>query len=55
MGFADSVVENEKGKAKNAWNLSAFAKAPKQEPAPEPVAEPSMTTANANRLRLTLL
>jgi ATP-dependent protease ClpP protease subunit len=53
-GFVDSVT-TAKAKTSNAWNLSAFAKAPKQEPAPAPVAEPSMTTANANRLRLTLL
>lgn len=35
MGFADAVVENEKGKPKNTWNLSAFANAPKQKPEPE--------------------
>jgi ATP-dependent Clp protease protease subunit len=29
-GFADSVATNDKGaKAKNAWNLSAYANAPK--------------------------
>lgn len=32
-GFADSVATNTKGaKAKNTWNLSAYANAPKQEP-----------------------
>lgn len=36
-GFADSVATNEKGaKAKNAWNLSAYANAPKQ-PEPEQI------------------
>lgn len=37
-GFADSIVTNEKGaKAKNAWNLAAYANAPKAltEPAKE--------------------
>lgn len=60
MGFADSVVENEKGKAKNAWNLSVFSNAPKQddsEPIVEKIPEPieSATQANANRLRLVLI
>jgi ATP-dependent Clp protease protease subunit len=55
-GFADRVADT---KAKNAWNLSAYAKAPPPEPAePEPK-EPAaagffMSTANANRLRLLL-
>jgi ATP-dependent Clp protease protease subunit len=36
-GFADRVATNEKGaKAKNAWNLSAYANAPKQ-PEPEQI------------------
>lgn len=50
-GFIDRIVKT--GKAKNAWNLSAFSKAPATEPESEP--EPSMTIANTNRLRLTLL
>ena len=41
-GFADSVATNEKGKAKaNAWNLSAYANAPKAERAPAPTPEPA--------------
>jgi ATP-dependent Clp protease protease subunit len=36
-GFADSVVTNEKGsKTKAAWNLSAYANAPKPTAEPEP-------------------
>lgn len=60
-GFIDSIVTGDK-KAKNTWNLSAFANAPKIEappdPEPEPVPEPApeagffMSAANANRLRL---
>lgn len=46
--FVDRVVKT--GKAKNTWNLSAFEKAPQQEPAPE--AGFFMSVANANRLRL---
>lgn len=55
-GFIDSICE--KPKATNAWNLSAFDKAPQQripEPEPEPVPEPSMTQANTNQLRLSTL
>lgn len=42
MGFADAVVENEKGKAKtsNTWNLAAYANAPALSHAPEPVPTP---------------
>lgn len=51
-GFVDSVTS--KAKPGNAWNLSAFKNAPAQEAEPpvqdEP--QPSMTQANANRLRL---
>lgn len=65
-GFADKVVENEKGKAKNTWNLAAFEKAPKAliEPdPPEQIDEPNepapagffMSAANANRLKLALI
>jgi ATP-dependent Clp protease protease subunit len=35
-GFADSIAMNEKGKTKNAWNLSAYKNAPVREPEPEP-------------------
>jgi ATP-dependent Clp protease protease subunit len=59
LGFADSVIENEKGKPKNTWNLSAYAKAPPPDPIPDPTPpEPAiaagffMSGANANRLRL---
>lgn len=56
-GFADAVIDNEKGKPKNAWNLSAYAKAPEalkqtepeQTPEPQPV---GTSTTNANRLKL---
>ncbi|WP_035626943.1 head maturation protease, ClpP-related [Herminiimonas sp. CN] len=42
-GFADSVAFNAKGaKAKNTWNLSAYANAPK--PDPEPIPDPSTAT-----------
>ena len=56
-GFIDRIAKTEKGKAKNTWNLAAFANAPKQdepEPTSEPIPEPSpsMTAANTNRLRL---
>lgn len=56
IGLADSVVENEKGKTKNTWNLAAFKNAPPpieetpEEPAP--VAGFFMGASNANRLRL---
>lgn len=61
-GFIDSITTTDK-KAKNTWNLAAFGNAPaalkEPEKAPEPPApieqSPSMTTANTNRLRLTLL
>lgn len=66
-GFADSVVENEKGKPKNAWNLSAYANAPKIEQSPSPehikIDEPEktepaqeagffMSQSNKNKLQL---
>ena len=52
-GFADSVATNEKGKAKaGAWNLSAYANAPKAErepaPNPEPAPEPEPAIAYAS-------
>jgi len=64
-GFIDSIVSAE-SKAKNTWNLSAFAKVPDQLKAPaDPPPEPEnntqdkpapagffMSAANANRLRL---
>ncbi|WP_395055194.1 head maturation protease, ClpP-related [Polaromonas sp.] len=61
-GFVDSVTTPDK-KAKNTWNLAAFGNAPAalkapepvEDPAPEPEPTPSMTAANGNRLRLTLL
>jgi ATP-dependent protease ClpP protease subunit len=55
MGLADRIADT---KAKNAWNLSAYAKAPPPDPEPEHTEqEPAaagffMSTANANRLRL---
>jgi ATP-dependent Clp protease protease subunit len=59
LGFADEVIENEKGKPKNTWNLSAYEKAPLPPPDPDPTPpEPAiaagffMSGANANRLRL---
>jgi len=57
-GFADSVAQNEKGKAKNTWNLSAFSNVPKGLIEPEPTPEPAdlagvlMSVANANKLKL---
>lgn len=54
-GFADSIAQNEKGKAKNTWNLSAFANVPKElteENEPAPVAGFLMAIANANKLKL---
>lgn len=55
-GFVDRIADAPQ--AKNTWNLAAFDKAPKAlltPPAdPEPPArQPTMTQANANRLRLT--
>lgn len=64
-GFVDRVLSADK-KAKNTWNLAAFAKVPEalKEPAPDPTPESEeieeepaaagffMSTANANRLRL---
>ncbi len=63
-GFVDRLAPEAAKAASNAWNLAAFANAPKalssppapapkNEPAPAPApAKPSMTVANANRLRL---
>ena len=60
-GFIDSITHLKSG-AKNAWNLSAFSKAPKQPEAPKndtnepaPEAGSFMAQANANRLALLLL
>lgn len=58
-GFIDKI-DGGKAKASNTWNLSAYTNAPealKKVPViePNPIPEPSMTTANANRLRLTLI
>lgn len=61
-GFIDSITTTDK-KAKNTWNLAAFANAPKAlaDPPPEPKEEKHeepapagffMAAANANRLRL---
>lgn len=54
-GFCDRLAATAEKKASNTWNLAAYSKAPKAlEPvAPPPAPEPSMTRANANRLRLT--
>jgi hypothetical protein len=59
-GFIDRIADAKA--ASNAWNLSTYANAPTallKEPVaelpPEQPPEPSMTTANANKLRLTLL
>lgn len=61
QGFVDNVIEA-KSKAKNTWNLSAYAKAPMPDPQPEvtpeepaPVAGFFMSEANANRLSLALI
>ena len=58
MGFADSIATNDKGKASNAWNLSAYAHAPalKEKP-PEPAPDLTEQTnaqlqTNKNRMRL---
>lgn len=48
-GFADEMVTNEKGKTKNAWNLSAY----KNAPAPEQEAEPDYS--NEARARMLAL
>jgi ATP-dependent Clp protease protease subunit len=57
-GFVDTVVEA-KSKAKNTWNLSAYANAPPPDPTteetPNEPAQPAgffMSVANANSLRL---
>lgn len=63
-GFVDRVIG--KSTAKNTWNLSAYANAPKPEPEPpepdneqpqEPAPEAGffMSAANTNRLRLALI
>jgi ATP-dependent Clp protease protease subunit len=58
IGLADKKAET---KAKNAWNLSAYDKAPPPDPeskdTPEEPAAAGffMSTANANRLRLALI
>lgn len=58
IGLADKMAET---KAKNAWNLSAYAKAPPPDPQQKtPIEEPApagffMSDANANRLRLALI
>jgi ATP-dependent Clp protease, protease subunit len=63
-GFIDRITQAPAAKAKNAWNLSAFANAPKdllkpEEPerpeAPAADTNPVMTVANANRLRLQMI
>lgn len=53
-GFCDRLAATaENNKASNTWNLSAYSKAPKAlEPVSAPAPDPSMTQANANRLRL---
>lgn len=52
-GFCDRLAATAEKKASNTWNLSAYSKAPKAlEPVPAPASDPSMTQANANRLRL---
>lgn len=58
-GFVDRVTDS-KAKASNAWNLSAFANAPKPpDPATPPKDEPALAagffTSAANQNRLTLL
>ena len=65
IGFANSIVENKKGKASNVWDLSAFKNAPtaKSEPPPDPVQDTPQEPAPAagfftsatNQNRLTLL
>ena len=48
-GFADSIATNSKGtKAKNTWNLSAYANAPKFEP--NPIPEPEINAAARSRM-----
>lgn len=42
FGFADEIATNDKGRAKNAWNLSAYANAPK--PEPELITDPNAAT-----------
>lgn len=54
-GFIDRIADVAKN-ARNEWNLAAYTNAPADLLAtPEPVPPPSMTTANANRLRLSLI
>lgn len=68
-GFIDSITSAD-SKAKNTWNLAAFANAPKElsappdpppDATPEPTNEPApvagffMSAANANRLRLSIV
>lgn len=48
-GFADSIATNSKGtKAKNMWNLSAYANAPKFDP--DPILEPELNAAARSRM-----
>lgn len=59
-GFVDSVVQNEKGKAKNIWKLDAFANVPKElleeeHTEPVPVEGRFMKTANTYTLKLKTL
>ena len=54
-GFADSVTQNEKGKAKNTWNLSSYGEIPESLTVVNiypPIEPNSMTVSNTNRLRL---
>jgi ATP-dependent Clp protease, protease subunit len=50
-GFADRIAESQT-KAKAAWNLSAYAKAPTVEPEPEPKPEFAQVDAAAMKRRL---
>jgi ATP-dependent Clp protease protease subunit len=63
-GFIDRITEAPAAKAKNTWNLSAFANAPKNlmkpdDPAPQAKTaadtNPAMTVANRNRLKLQMI
>lgn len=68
LGFVDSIAKAPVARARNMWNLSAFANAPKAltDPPPDPPSENKteepapeagffMSAANANRLRLALI
>lgn len=55
-GLVDRIASGDGSKARNAWNLAAYANAPVEahapEPAPEPEPEPTANADHAHRLRM---